>query len=303
MSHHGHHHIDPEAGDRRVAFAILVNLGLTAAQVIGGVLAGSLALIADALHNFSDAVALIIAFGARKIARRPADPDMTFGYGRAEAIAALVNYVTLIIVGVYLVYEAMTRFITPQGVDGWLVVVIAGVALAVDLITALLTYRLSKTSINIRAAFLHNVADALGSVAVIVAGALILLYDWRLVDPIVTLLIAGYILWQAAREIGAVIRILMLGSPPKLDSSEVAARIRAVEGVRSAHHIHLWQMDEHESALEAHIVLTDEAAGRATEVRTAIKARLRGEFGIGHSTLEMEAGDDACAETQVFGHS
>lgn len=303
MSHHGHHHIDPEAGDRRVAFAILVNLGLTAAQVIGGVLAGSLALIADALHNFSDAIALIIAFGARKIARRPADSDMTFGYGRAEAIAALVNYVTLIIVGVYLVYEAMTRFITPQGVDGWLVVVIAGVALAVDLITALLTYRLSKTSINIRAAFLHNVADALGSVAVIVAGALILLYDWRLVDPIVTLLIAGYILWQAAREIGAVIRILMLGSPPKLDSSEVAARIRAVEGVRSAHHIHLWQMDEHESALEAHIVLTDEAAERATEVRTAIKARLRGEFGIGHSTLEMEAGDDACAETQVFGHS
>src|SRR5690606_11505888 len=101
---------------------------------------------------------------------------------------------------------------------------------------------------------------------------------------------------------GGVIRILMLGSPPEMDSGAVAARIRAVEGVSSAHHIHLWQMDEHQAALEAHIVLTDAAAGRATEVRAAIKARLRDEFGIGHSTLELETGDYACAETQVFGH-
>ena len=195
MAHSHHHHVDPEAGDRRVATAVLVNLGLTVAQIIGGIFAGSLALIADALHNFSDAISLIIAFGARKIARRPANADMTFGYGRAEIVAALINYTTLIVVGLYLVYEAVMRFIDPQSVDGWLIVIIAGIALVVDLVTALLTYSMSKSSMNIRAAFLHNVADALGSIAVIVAGTLILLYDWRLIDPLVTLLIAGYILW------------------------------------------------------------------------------------------------------------
>ena len=126
MAGHHHHHVDPEAGDARVLWAILVNMFLTIAQVVGGVLSGSLALIADALHNFSDAIALVIAFGARKIARRPSDETMTFGYGRAEIIAALVNYTTLIVIGLYLLYEATVRFIDPQGVDGWLVVVIAG---------------------------------------------------------------------------------------------------------------------------------------------------------------------------------
>ena len=116
--HHHHHHIDPSAGDARVLWAILVNFILTIAQFVGGILSGSLALIADALHNFSDAIALVIAFGARKIARRPSDETMTFGYGRAEIVAALVNYTTLIVIGLYLLYEAVARFLDPQGVDG-----------------------------------------------------------------------------------------------------------------------------------------------------------------------------------------
>jgi cobalt-zinc-cadmium efflux system protein len=172
---HRHNHVDPDAGDRRVAIAIAVNIGLSVAQVIGGILSGSLALIADALHNFSDAISLIIAFAARKIARRPHDETMTFGYGRVEIVAALINYTTLIIAGLYLLYEAGARFLDPQPIPGWLIIIVASVALAVDLVTATLTYTMSKDSMNIRAAFLHNVADALGSVAVIVAGTLIFL--------------------------------------------------------------------------------------------------------------------------------
>lgn len=220
-SGHHHHHVDPDAGDAKVFLAIVVNLGLTVAQIVGGILSGSLALIADAIHNLSDALSLVIAFFARRIARRPANADMTFGYGRAEIVAALVNYTTLIVIGLYLAYEAVLRFFNPQGVDGWLVVIIAGIALAVDLVTALLIYSLSKQSANIRAAFLHTVADALGSIAVIIAGTLILLYDWPLVDPIVTLMIAGYILWMSFAEIGPVIRILMLGSAPDIDTNSV----------------------------------------------------------------------------------
>ena len=170
--HHGHHHyhIDPDAGDTRLVWAVAVNVGLTVAQVIGGILSGSLALIADALHNFSDAISLIIAVLARRIARRPADAGMSFGYGRAEIVAALVNYTTLTVLALYLIYEGIMRALNPQPIDGWLVVWIAVAALVVDLATAALTLAMSRRSMNIRAAFLHNLADALGSVAVIVAG-------------------------------------------------------------------------------------------------------------------------------------
>ena len=159
-------------------------------------------------------------------------------------------------------------FVDPQGVDGWLVVIIAGIALLVDVITAALTYSLSKQSVNIRAAFLHNVADALGSIAVIVAGTLIILYDWRLVDPIVTVMIAGYILWQSLKEIGSVIRILMLGSPPSIPAADVLTRIKETEGVAGVHHVHFWQLDEHANAVDAHVVIE---AGAWSHQRGAIQ--------------------------------
>lgn len=301
-AHHGHHHHHAEAGDRRVFWAILVNLVLTLAQIVGGVLAGSLSLIADALHNFSDAISLIIAFVARRIARRPADDTMTFGYVRAEVIAALINYTTLIIVGLYLIYEAALRFYEPEPVAGWMIVIIAAIALVIDLVTAALTYTLSKESMNIRAAFLHNVADALGSIAVIVAGTIIILWGWTVVDPIVTILIAGYILWMAFSEIGGTIRLLMLGTPAGVDIRELVAAMEAVDGVESVHHLHLWQIDENDTALEAHVVTAQQAGQEAA--KRALKALLRQRFGIGHATLEFECGPDCCcdADAAVIGH-
>ncbi|WP_212525166.1 cation diffusion facilitator family transporter [Actibacterium sp. MT2.3-13A] len=293
---HHRHHIDPAAGDRQVALAVAVNMLLTLVQIVGGLLSGSVALIADAVHNFSDAVSLIIAYGARRIARRPHDANMTFGYGRAEAVAALVNYTTLIVIGAYLVYEAVLRLIDPPGVQGWIVVVVAGVALVVDLVTAALTFRLSKHSMNIRAAFLHNLADAASSVAVIVAGSLILLYDWRLVDPLATLGIAGFILWSALSEIRPVIRLLMLGAPPALDLDVIRDRVLTVEGVESLHHLHLWQIDEHKTSLEAHLVIGDGAVADFAAVNARVKELLAREFGIRHATLELETNASGCAD-------
>ena len=301
MGHGHHHHVDPEAGDRRVVAAIAVNIGLTVAQIVGGILSGSLALIADALHNFSDAISLIIAFGARKIARRPRDAEMTFGYGRVEVVAALINYTTLIVIGLYLLYEAAMRFADPQPVEGWLLVIIAGIALIVDAATAALTYAMSKSSVNIRAAFLHNVADALGSVAVIVAGTLILLFDWRLIDPLVTVLIAGYILWQSFREIGPVIRILMLGSPPELETKAVLDTVRGIDGVTGIHHAHFWQMDEHRAALDAHIVIAEGRWSEADALKDRIKTALADRFDIEHTTLELECARHACDDPSEFG--
>lgn len=301
---HHHHHIDPAAGDRRVFWAVAVNLLLTVAQVVGGIFAGSLSLVADALHNFSDAVSLGIAFVARKIARRPSDATMTFGYVRAEIVAALINYTTLIVIGLYLVYEAAMRFLDPQPVDGWLVVIIAGIALLVDLVTALLTFTLSKTSMNIRAAFLHNVADALGSIGVIVAGTLIILFDWRIIDPIVTLLIAGYILWLAFAEIGGSIRMLMLGTPADIDAQEVVDSLSGIQGVLGVHHLHIWAIDEQQKALEAHVVVAEETGAGAEDVKRRIKALARERFAIGHTTLELEPRSAAChgEDAKVIGH-
>ncbi|SLN29869.1 cation diffusion facilitator family transporter [Ruegeria meonggei] len=299
---HSHTHIDPDAGDMRVAGAIGVNLLLTVAQVIGGIFSGSLALIADALHNFSDAIALIIAFFARKIARRPADPRMSFGYGRAEVVAALVNYTTLIVLSVYLLYEGVMRFFEPEPVNGWMVVWIAALALIVDLITAALTYSMSKDSMNIRAAFIHNVADALGSVAVIVAGAAVILFGWTWVDPAVTILISIYILWHVKSEIGETIRVLMLGAPPELNPEEVATAIEQVDGIASAHHIHLWSMQEREPALTAHLEIAAQAWSEADSIRVAVKEVLKSRFDIGHTTLELELVNPISKASPRFGH-
>lgn len=299
--HHHHHHVDPEAGDARVFWAVVINLVLTAAQIVGGILSGSLALIADAIHNLSDALSLVIAFFARKIARRPADASMTFGYGRAEIVAALINYTTLIVIGLYLIYEAVLRFFEPVGIDGWVVVIIAGVALVVDLVTVLLTYSLSKSSMNMRAAFLHNVADALGSVAVIAAGTLIILFDWHIVDPLVTLAIAGYILWMSITEIGAVIRVLMLGSPPELKAADVLGAMSGIDGVADVHHLHLWQLQEHEAAADAHLVIETGRWAEADAIKAEVKDMLESRFRIGHATLELESTKHACAGAEAIG--
>lgn len=296
---HGHDHSLPQ-GDRRVMAAVLVNLGLTVVQIVAGVISGSLAMVADAIHNLSDAISLMIALAARKMARRPADGLMTFGYGRIEVVAALVNYTTLIVIALWLMAEGVQRLFNPVEIQGWIVVIVASVALVVDLVTALLIYRLSRNSMNIRAAFLHNLADALGSVAVIFGGIVILLYDWRLIDPLLTLMIAGYILWHAVRGIFPPIRLLMLGSPDRPALSDLVAALRVIPGVANLHHLHLWRMQEHDSSLEAHVVLDDTRP--AAEVRATIKAVLRDRFDIAHSTIELESPSESCVDAPLIGH-
>lgn len=287
MGHeHDPHHDIETMGDRRLIAAIAVNMLLTLAQVIGGIVSGSLALIADALHNFSDAASLLIAWGARRIGRQPADHFKTFGYKRAEVIAALINLVTLVLVGFYLIYEAIWRVFDPQVIEGWIVVIVAGIALVIDVITALLTYRMSKHSMNMRAAFLHNVSDALASVGVIVAGSVILLYEWYWTDTALTLLIAGYVLYQAATLLPKTIHILMEGTPDNIALDDIIQAMEHVNGVSNIHHVHIWQLDEHKNALEAHVVVDD--FGETETVKAALKAELEKRFNITHSTLEFE---------------
>lgn len=273
-------------GDQRLLVAIAVNMLLTLAQVVGGVISGSLALIADALHNFSDAASLLIAWVARKIGRQPADQLKTFGYKRAEVIAALINLVVLVIVGLYLVYQALWRVFEPQVIEGWTVVIVAAIALAVDVATAMLTYSMSKHSMNVRAAFLHNVSDALASVGVIIAGSMILLYDWYWTDTVLTLVIAGYVLFQAFTLLPKTIHILMQGAPDNISINEVINAMEGVDNVLNVHHVHLWQLDEHRNSVEAHVVIADFSCAEIVKAR--LKQELEQHFAITHSTLEFE---------------
>lgn len=291
--HNYHHHGDPsEMGERALWAAVGANILLTFGQIIGGLVSGSLSLIADALHNFSDAASLVLALVAIRIGRKPADQIKTFGYKRAETVAALINLTALILIGLYLMVEAARRFYDPEPITGWMVIAVATLALIVDAFTAALTYAQSKTSMNIRAAFLHNLADALASVGVIIAGALILLYGWVWTDAIMTLLISGYVLWQGFREMPKVIHLLMEGAPDHIDIKSVTHEMEQVRGVENVHHIHIWQLDEKRCALEAHVLLKDGAV--MDEVKMSLKQLLYDKFSIAHSTLEFE--NRACGE-------
>lgn len=282
----GHDHGSENMSDLRLVWAVIANVALTFAQIAGGVISGSLSLIADALHNFSDAAALGLALFARKIGRRPADKLMTFGYGRAELIAALINLTTLIIVGLYLIVEAVNRFIDPQPVEGWTVVIVAGVALIVDVITAFMVYSGSKDSLNIKAAFLHNVSDALASVGVIVAGTLIILYDLYVADLVMTLVIAAYVIYQGFSIMPRTIRLLMGAVPDDIEFDRIVQALGTTAGVKAIHHVHVWSLHEHQSALEAHLVPEENTLETFEIVKGRVREMLAREFSIHHATLE-----------------
>lgn len=297
MSEHHQHHHGPES-DRGLLVAVGINVLLTLAQVMGGIISGSLSLIADALHNLSDAASLGIALFARKISRKPADEFKTFGYQRAEVIAALINLTLLITISLYLIYEAIWRIVEPQVITGWIMVLVAGIALIVDTITALITYKMSKSSINMKAAFLHNLADALASIGVILAGSFILLYEWYWVDTLVTFFIAGFVLWQGLTLLPKTIHLLMEGTPEDLSSEDIKLSAEQINGVEDVHHIHVWHLDEHRIALEAHVVVTANELKEVEVIKDKLKQLLKDKFNITHSTLEFEHHIDAnCDES------
>lgn len=291
---HDHIHDNQKKGHDKLTLAIAVNVMLTLAQVVGGLLSGSLSLIADALHNLSDAASLGIALFARIIGNKPADKVKTFGYKRAEVIGALINLTTLILMGIYLIYQALWRFVVPNEISGWLVVMVATFALIVDVVTAVLTYTLSKGSLNMKAAFLHNVSDAMASVGVIVAGSLILLYQWYWVDALMTFLIAGYVLWQGFSMLPKVIHLLMEGMPENLSLDDIVGAMETTPNVLSVHHVHVWQLDEEKNALEAHIVIDTTNLNELENIKQTLKLLLAQRFKISHSTLEIETPLSLC---------
>lgn len=280
-------------------WAIVINVILTVVQVIGGLVSGSLSLLADALHNFSDAGALIIAYIAEKVSGLPPNEEMTYGYGRAQILGALINSVTLVIVGFYLIYEAWMRYLSPsEAIDGWMVIWVAVVALVIDAFTAWLTFAGSKESINMKAAFVHNVSDALASIVVIVSGVLILIYQTYWVDLVATVIISLYVLYQSVGLIKSSVKTLMQAVPEDLSQSKIVEEIKKIEGVEDVHHVHVWAIYEKFRSLEAHIVVSGKDIESMEVIKKDIKQLLKKSFKVSHSTLEIESMDSNCNENK-----
>ncbi len=293
---HDHHHAHEHTSDRRLVVALVLNLLLTVVEVAAGILSGSLALVADAVHNLSDCGSFVIALIARRIGRWPSDKRRTFGYRRAEIIGALINLTILIVISLFLIYEAAERIFSPRTIDGWMVVGIATLALALNVATTVVLYAMSRDNLNVRAAYLHNLADSFSSLGVIVAGAVILWFEVLWIDAVVTLLVALFTIWHSLPDIRRAIHILMEGAPSSIEADKLIAELQSVVGVAEVHHLHLWELDEHHSALEAHIVVEPAQLDRWATIKQELKLRLRQHFNIEHSTLEFETcGEDECS--------
>ncbi|HKO38933.1 MAG TPA: cation diffusion facilitator family transporter [Solirubrobacterales bacterium] len=286
--HEHNHALDARREDsrRRMWIALGINLGLLAAEVVGGILTGSLALLADAGHVLSDAGAIVLALIAVRLAALPAAGRRTFGYQRSEVLAALVNGLTLVAVSIAIAFAAVGRFGDPPEIDGWGVLALGLFGLAGNVAATIVLARGQREDINLEGVLRHSVADALGSVGVVVAGAVVLLGGSPIVDPIVGLLIALLILASSWRLIKEPVDVLMEAAPAGVDVDGVGATICGEQGVRSVHDLHVWTVTAGFGAIAAHVVV---AQGSDRDlIRRRLELILRERFGIEHTTLQME---------------
>jgi cobalt-zinc-cadmium efflux system protein len=285
-AHHGHAHHDGTGDRRALAGALALILGLFAAEIAVGIVAQSLALLADAGHMITDAAALALALGAAAVARRPAGGSWTFGFRRVEILAALANGITLALVGIWIVYEAIRRLVAPQDVRGGLVLVVALAGVAVNLAAALMLAGPSRRSLNVRGAFLHVTTDLAAFGGTAIAGALILLTGWNRFDPLASLLVAGLIFWSSAQLLRDSSRILLEVSPDETAPRDVADAMLAVPHVADVHDLHVWTVASGFPALSAHVLV--DADADCHEARRTLAAMLMERFDLEHTTLQVE---------------
>ena len=289
----GHHHgpaLQDTTGPRLLA-TLALNLIIPTAQIIGGLLANSVALISDAVHNFSDFTALLISYVAFRIGRRGATVFNTFGYRRAEIIAALINALLLAAASGVILFHAVGRFLNPQAVDGTLVIILAGVGVVGNGLSAWLLHRDAAHSLNVRGAFLHMVGDLLTSVAVLVNGLLLLFFPWYWLDPLLSVFIVVFILkngWVLLRESTAV---LMNATPDDIDLEKVGAFLANYPGVSGVHYLHAWRVSSRSIAFSCHVVVPDQTLSGTERLAGCIRHELLQRFGIDHPVLQFETAD------------
>ena len=283
---HIHKH---EVKGRNLIYSILLNLIITIAQIVGGLISGSLALISDALHNFSDVLSLVFSLVAHKLSRRKASINNTFGYKRAELIAAFINAITLIVVALFLVFEAFSRLFHPQPIQSGLVIWLALLGIVVNGGSVLLLKKDSEHNLNMKSAYLHLFTDMMASVAVLVGGLLMKFYGWFWVDSVMTLLIALYLIYVSYDLIKSATKMLMLFTPDFIDIKEVVREVHKIKGVNKLHHIHIWHLNDEELHLEAHLDCSEDIKMSEFNVLLEkVEIVLFEKFNINHTNIQPE---------------
>ena len=285
---HGHTHdgTPGQQNQKRLAIVLVLVTLYMVAEVVGGLITNSLALLADAGHMLSDAGALALSLFAIWIARRPPTPQHTYGYYRTEILAALINGGTLIAISFYIFYEAYHRIGEPPHVQGALMMGIAMGGLLINLLGLWILSGGRDESLNVRGAWLHVLTDALGSVGAITAGALIWAFDWNWVDPVVSVLIGLLVIFSSWNLLKETVSVLMEGAPGHIDVDKVRETIRAVPGVLDVHDLHVWTITSGMVSLSAHVVVKE--GQYEQEMLTAIREPLHEQYGIDHATIQLE---------------
>ncbi len=269
--------------------SILLNIVITAAQVVGGLISGSLSLLSDALHNFSDVLSLIISFIANKLSSKEASVSKTFGYKRAEIIAAFINAASLMVIAVLLIKEAVHRFLNPQTIDSTLVIWLAVLAIVGNGFSVLLMKADSKTNMNMRSAYLHLFTDMLASVAVLIGGLLMKYYQLYWVDSVLTAGIAIYLIVVGYDLLKSSFNVLMLFTPHDIVIKDIVETVCKIKEVKNIHHIHIWQLNELEIHLEAHVEFYENISlSEFDAVLTKIEKVANEEFHINHINIQPE---------------
>lgn len=299
-SHHAHYdHGHPEIKGKNLLISIFLNVGITAAQVVGGLISGSLSLLSDALHNFTDVISLIISYVANRLSKKKASLQKTFGYKRAEIIAAFVNASTLMIIAVFLIVEAVQRFFDPQKIQAELVIWMSILAIAGNGFSVLLLKKDSARNMNMRSAYLHLLTDMMASIAVLVGGLLMKYYQLFWIDSVLTFAIALYLIVVGFDLLKSSFNVLMLYTPGSIPVYDIVEEICVLPEIKNVHHVHIWQLNEDETHLEAHIDFNKNISlSEFDVVSEKIEKLVQKKFGIQHLTIQPEF--DKCDNKDII---
>ncbi len=280
----GHHH---SHSTKQLTLALAITASWFVIELAGGIYANSLALLADAAHMLTDLAALGLSLFALKISTRPATHEMTYGYLRAEILAALANGIFLVLIGLFIFYESYQRFLTPPEIKSVPMLIVAATGLLANLATAALLYKSRRENLNLRGAFLHVLGDTLGSIGAIAAGIIILLWQWRMADPIVSVVVGGLVIFSSYELVKESVDILLEATPGHLKIPQILSDLGSLKSVVSVHDLHVWAITAEVPAMSCHIVLKAGEDGSAT---LAVLSRLMQEkYGIEHTTIQIES--------------
>lgn len=272
-----------------LVISIVLNVAITLAQIIGGIISGSLALISDALHNFSDVVSLVFSLIAHKLAKRKASINHTFGFKRAEILAAFINGFSLLVVAFFLIYEAIKKFYKPEPIDATIVIWLSALGIVFNGLSVILLKQDAKHNLNMRSAYYHLLTDMMASIAVLIGGILINFYQIYWVDGVLTILIAVYLIYVSYDLVKKSIKYLMLFTPDGIDIKEIVRVVHQIPGVGKLHHIHVWYLNEEELHLEAHLDCEkDISMSEFNHLLFEIEKILYQKFGINHVNIQPE---------------